>query len=119
MSRFSKALQSVTKDHSGPETEMEYVDFQSNINQLYAGSVREIKVGARFLINRRISINEDEYNLEDVSKSITSNMSASLVEELFGEFRPILREMKCAVISNNNTRMYDIIQELEKQMYDI
>jgi hypothetical protein len=119
MSIFSKALQSVTKDHSGPETEMKYVDFQSNVNQLYVGSLREIKVGARFLINRCISINEDHYNLEDISKSITKQMNSLLIEELFGEFRPILREMKCAVISNNNTRMYDLIQELEKQMYDI
>jgi hypothetical protein len=81
---------------------MRFVDFQSNANRLYAGSIREIQVGARFLINRVISINEDQHNLEDISKSITAQMNSLLIEELFGEFRPILREIKYATMYNDN-----------------
>jgi hypothetical protein len=119
MSKFSKALKSVTKDHSGPETEMRFVDFQSNVNQLYAGSVREIQVGARFLINRVVSINEDYHNLEDISKIITTQLNSLLIEELFGEFRPILREIKYATMYNNIEKVQDLIHQLEKQMYDV
>lgn len=119
MSKFSKALQSVTKDHSGPETEMKYVHFQSTVNQLYAGSVREFKLGARFLISRCVSIDEDHYNLEEVSNSITKQMNSLLIEELFGEFRPTLRELNIAVRYNETGKALDLIHQLEKQMYDV
>jgi hypothetical protein len=55
---------------------------------------------------------------EDAIKSeILSSIKRAMIEEIFGEFRPIIYELQSAIYDKNQNRMRQLTAELERKMF--
>lgn len=55
---------------------------------------------------------------EDSQENVLSDIRAAFIEELFGEFRPIISEMRGALYNEDTVCLRGLIAELNKKMFE-
>lgn len=85
-----------------------YVD-NDKFDELYV-------VDARFQMKTNMTYELLRDNPEIRQKCI-ERMKQSIVEELFGEFRPHLHNLRFAIYKNDQREALDILNKLTEQMY--
>ena len=68
-------------------------------------------VGVKF--NKSILIREISHLRE-----ATAYVKRAMIEEVFGEFRPIISEMRASLYEEDTTRVRSLIAELENRMFN-
>jgi len=70
-----------------------------------------VKVEAKFY--------SDHYNKKLEHEEIVQRLKAAIIEEVFGEFRPILYKISMASYERDFLSVNKLVKELENQMFDI
>lgn len=116
MSKLAKAVEAY--QNGDKKTSFKYTSFKhdsarmSNSDLIAQTKYRlEVNLGATVWIDDNVkgSIDKVQWALEDVRKGI--------VEEVFGEFRGILNDMRIANHQSDSDRMRTLISELEYKMF--
>jgi len=47
------------------------------------------------------------------------NSKRAIIEEVFGEFRPILMKLEMEIINRNSGEALDLVRQLRKQMFEV
>lgn len=85
-------------------------DFLVNDAQYVFPTVRQYKLRASFEADAFVEENQHEFAREDLRRAI--------VEEVFGEFRPMIIEMRTALYDHDTTRMRKLLAEMEHKMFN-
>lgn len=56
-------------------------------------------------------------NEDAIKDEIFSSIKRAMIEEIFGEFRPIVYELQSAIYDKNQNRMRQLVSELERKMF--
>ena len=56
-------------------------------------------------------------NEDAIKTEILSSIKRAMIEEIFGEFRPIVYELQSAIYDKNQNRMRQLTAELERKMF--
>ena len=94
--------------HTDVKFDIAPTSYQSNIE-------REVRLGVRLQSNAWIS--EHEWNNTDARTEAIWRLRRAMIEEVFGEFRPMLIELQAAMYDKDLVRARTLVAELEKQMF--
>ena len=76
----------------------------------------EVKLSATKWFDNSMLINSTE-NESAIRQEILSSIKRAMIEEVFGEFRPIIIEMQSAIYDKNQNRLRTLVAELERKMF--
>lgn len=76
----------------------------------------EVKLSARKWFDETALISSNE-NLSTTRQEVYSSIKRAMIEEIFGEFRPIIIELQSAIYDKNLDRMRRLTAELEHKMF--
>lgn len=73
-------------------------------------------IGVKF--NKRAYLDEfAEMQNPDSHYEMVKSISRDMIEEVFGEFRPYLIEMRSALYDRDDIRLHTLLAELEEKMF--
>lgn len=52
-----------------------------------------------------------------IQQNVLNDLKRSMVEEVFGEFRPLIIEMRAAIYDKDDTRIRNLLAEFEQRMF--
>lgn len=109
MSKLAKAIQALQTGEVRAKKDFKFTEIQHR-NQLSPQYLyREYKIEAKFGVNVYV----EEETISDALK----DAKLAIIEEIFGEFRPILTEMRVALYNTDLTRARNLLSQLEMQMF--
>lgn len=76
----------------------------------------EVKLSATKWFDDNALINSNE-NESAIKQEFYSSIKREMIEEIFGEFRPIIIELQSAIYDKNLDRMRRLTAELEHKMF--
>jgi hypothetical protein len=76
----------------------------------------EVKLLARKWFDETALISSNE-NALAIRQEVYSSIKRAMIEEIFGEFRPIIIELQSAIYDKNLDRMRRLTIELERKMF--
>lgn len=94
---------------------MDYVDVQSHIQQTPFDE--QYVIDARIRMTATLS-SELLLDQPQMRERCIEQMKQAIVEELFGEFRPHLHNLRFAIYKNYQREALDILNKLMEQMYN-
>jgi hypothetical protein len=117
MSKLAKSLKAFATNNvvASRKHKMKYVDANMSVRDMSDDRLREFRFEVRLGVSKVYAPYFDS-NV-DISKEIRKDLTQAIVQEIFGEFRPILSEMRIALYNEDSTRMRELIAELEYQMF--
>ena len=120
MSKLAKAINATfTGDVvASRKLKMNYTDikFDASDQQTAYGVNRVYRVQAKFGMQRVVDKVSFDGNI-DISKMVMTDIKRAILEEIFGEFRPYLIEMRTAMYDQDDTRLRTLLANLEQQMF--
>jgi hypothetical protein len=83
------------------------------------GFAKQVKVSAKFEYTGWIDCDIKDGNRIDAEKmaDFMHNVKRSVIEDVFGEFRPLLIEMRTAIYDDDMTRVRTLLAQMENQMF--
>jgi len=78
--------------------------------QVTSGFAKQCKIGVTFEKYTWL------YGEQEFGPAL-SDLKRAMIEEVFGEFRPIILEMRAAIYDRDDARMRKLLAELENQMF--
>lgn len=91
------------------------IKFTSGITHNQYGFDKEVMLDFRLRTNAWV--NEQEWNNTEVRSTIIRDLKRSLIEEVFGEFRPLIIELRSSLYDGDTVRTRALLAELENQMF--
>jgi len=82
-----------------------------------AYAARVYKVQAKFGMQSVVDRVAETYSQTDLSSMVMKDIKRGIIEEVFGEFRPYLIEMRTAIYDQDDTRLRTLLANLEQQMF--
>lgn len=76
----------------------------------------EVKLSATKWFDDSMLI-ESKENDAAIRQEILTSIKRAMIEEVFGEFRPIIIEMQSAIYDKNQYRLRTLVAELERKMF--
>jgi hypothetical protein len=120
MSKLALAITPVATGNYRPgRTPIRYVATSVNASDHLFELRKEYRVGVLFEKCVWVSTKRGRNAIEERA-SVTDalcDVKRAMVEEVFGEFRPMLIEMRCALHDEDLTRMRDLLATIEHQMF--
>jgi hypothetical protein len=97
---------------------MQYTDVKLDVfnKQTDYGVNRVYRVQAKLGMQKVIDTISLDANF-DISKLVLRDIKRSVIEEIFGEFRPFLIEMRTAIYEQDDLRLRTLLATLEHQMF--
>lgn len=121
MSRLAKAIDATLTGNikAGQRPKFNYTDIRFDINPnptptLYAN---DKEVGLTVKLQTRAWIHEHEWENIDARSSAIRDLKRAMIEEMFGEFRPIILELRASMYDRDDVRTRSLLAELENQMF--
>ena len=115
MSKLSKAIsEAYTGEVRAAKNNLKYVEVNSSITDVKATVDRHYvfdivaKFGARGIISDSIKGSHSE---------VVKNVRRTVVEEVFGEFRPLINDLRIAMYRQDDHQAKAILDKLEYQMF--
>ena len=121
MSKLAKAIEaSWTGDRvAARELKLNYTDIEKRIADDPSGIYRAYDIRAVFSA-RKVIDNQELYTIkhqDTISNETLKDIKRAIIEEVFGEFRHLLIEMRAATYDQDNHRMRNLLAVLEQQMF--
>lgn len=69
------------------------------------------------VIHQRGYVNDSEKGKQNIHSEMLYSLKRDIIEEVFGEFRPYIIEMRSALYDRDDTRMHTLLAELENKMF--
>ena len=98
-----------------------YLDVSTTVQDIGSPSIgREFKIGVKLQATkwvddtRLIQSNENE---PAIVSEVLNDLRRAMIEEVFGEFRPLITEMRSALYDKDNTRVRTLLAEMEHKMF--
>jgi hypothetical protein len=76
----------------------------------------EVKLSTRKWFDETALISSNE-NASAIRQEVYTSIKRAMIEEIFGEFRPIIIELQSAIYDKNLDRMRRLTAELEHKMF--
>jgi hypothetical protein len=83
------------------------------------GFAKQVKVFAKFEYTGWVDYDVQNGSRVDAEKlaDFMHNVKRSVIEDVFGEFRPLLIEMRTAIYDDDMTRLRTLLAQIENQMF--
>ena len=76
----------------------------------------QVKLSARKWFDESVLISSNEH-ASAILQEVYTSIKRAMIEEIFGEFRPIIIELQSAIFDKNLDRMRRLTAELEHKMF--
>ena len=122
MSKFSEALKATP---TGKVGHIPMKNLRLNMSVDYAhydsfGLTKEVMIEARFGVKKMlVDTPSSTIKFHEIQELFLQDMRRALVEEVFGEFRPIITELYKAMYDQDTTAMRAAIQKLDQRMFNV
>lgn len=122
---MSKLSQAIDYEFTGNKSYLEkpknnYLDVYTTVQDIgYPKIGREFKIGVKLQATKWVDdtqIITSNENLTIVS-DVFKDLKRAMIEEVFGEFRPLIIEMRSALYDKDNTRVRQLLVEMEQKMF--
>ena len=123
---MSKLSDAIDYEFTGNKSYLErpknnYLDVSTTVQDIgYPTIGREFKIGVKLQATkwvddtRLIQSNENE---PAIVSEVLNDLRRAMIEEVFGEFRPLIIEMRSALYDKDNTRVRTLLAEMEHKMF--
>lgn len=123
---MSKLSDAIDYEFTGNKSYLErpknnYLDVSTAVQDSgYPTIGREFKIGVKLQTTkwvddtRLIQSNENE---PAIVSEVLNDLRRAMIEEVFGEFRPLIIEMRSALYDKDNTRVRTLLAEMEHKMF--
>ena len=123
---MSKLSDAIDYEFTGNKSYLErpknnYLDVSTTVQDIEYPSIgREFKIGVKLQATkwvddtRLIQSNENE---PAIVSEVLNDLRRAMIEEVFGEFRPLITEMRSALYDKDNTRVRTLLAEMEHKMF--
>ena len=123
---MSKLSDAIDYEFTGNKSYLErpknnYLDVSTTVQDIgYPSIGREFKIGVKLQATkwvddtRLIQSNENE---PAIVSEVLNDLRRAMIEEVFGEFRPLIIEMRSALYDKDNTRVRTLLAEMEHKMF--
>jgi hypothetical protein len=119
MSKLAKAIDATLSGNKRasdiPNFRYTDVKFEIAPTSYQYGIDREVRLGVRVQSNAWIS--EHDWDNPDTRTHSIMALKRAMIEEVFGEFRPMLIELHAAMYDKDLVRARTLVAELENQMF--
>ena len=118
---MSKLAKAITATFTGDvvasrKLKMRYTEVNlETLDDGYAHYARIYKIQAKFGVQK--VVDTSEVSNFDISKYVLNDVKRAIIEEVFGEFRPYLIEMRTAIYEQDDLRLRTLLANLEQQMF--
>jgi hypothetical protein len=117
MSKIAKAIDAVlTGERRATAPKFRYADVEMKFSTAVIPHISN-GVSLGFKMRKEAWLDEHEWDSVELRSEALRNMKRAMIEEIFGEFRPIILELRASVYDNDLTRMRTLLAELENQMF--
>jgi len=116
MSKLAKEIKAIVGRPTEQKINLPTLDY-AKITEDYITTptyALKYRVGVEF--GAQVYITEGEST--EHKNHIVNQVRRAVVEEIFGEFRPIINKLRISIINRNHTEAEGILEELHKQMFD-
>lgn len=87
----------------------------------YPNISREFKIGVKLEATKWVDdtqLIQSKENEPAIISEVLKDLRNAMIEEVFGEFRPIILEMRSALYDKDNTRARTLLAEMEQKMFN-
>lgn len=115
MSKLSKAIQHTITGNvrAARDMKLKYTDVSLRVNEVVYDLVHEKEMMLQVQLRAKMFV------AQDMMGHAKQDLMRAMIEEVFGEFRPFLIEMRAAIYDEDKTRMRTLLAEMEEQMFGI
>lgn len=123
MSKLAKAIDyTFTGNRSFKEKpNLNYLDVKTATQNLgYPNIGREFMIGVKLQSTKWVDdsqLIQSKENEPAITSEVLHDLKRAMIEEVFGEFRPLIIEMRSALYDKDTTRVRTLLAELEHQMF--
>lgn len=119
MSKLSEAIDdTLTGQHRAGKHNLRYTDIKFQIDSspsIYHYVDKQVRLAVQFRKDAWIS--ETDWANTDIRSSIIRDVKRAMIEEVFGEFRPIILELRASLYDGDDNRTRSLLAQLENQMF--
>jgi hypothetical protein len=120
MSKLSTAIDATLTGNlraSTTPTRFRYTDIKFEVHPtIHSYNIdREVRLGVR--LQTTAWIHGHEWENTDARSAAIRDLKRAMIEEVFGEFRPLIIELRSAMYDKDDVRARQLIVELENQMF--
>lgn len=122
---MSKLSQAINYEFTGNKSYLEkpknnYLDVSTSVQDIgYPSIGREFKISVNLKATKWVDdtqINTSKENVT-IASDVLKDLRRAMIEEVFGEFRPFIIEMRSALYDRDNTRVRTLLAEMEQKMF--
>jgi hypothetical protein len=117
MSKLAKQINAIFEGKITASRSMKYVNVTKSVMDDPVSYNRHYKVSATFEQTRVVDrFGTDKFS-DNISEEALKDIKRAIIEEVFGEFRPLLYEMKAAIYDEDFYRLRETLAKLEIEMF--
>lgn len=118
MSKLAKQINAIFEGKVTESRSMKYVDVTKSVMDDPVSYNRHYKVSATFEQTRVVDrFGTDVKFSDNISEEALKDIKRAIIEEVFGEFRPLLYEMKAAIYDEDFYRLRETLAKFEIEMF--
>ena len=123
---MSKLSQAIDYQFTGNKSYLEkpknnYLDVSTAVQDIgYPNIGREFKIGVKLQTTKWVDdthLIHSKENEPAIVSDVLNDLKQAMIEEVFGEFRPLIIEMRSALYDKDNTRVRTLLAEMEHKMF--
>lgn len=96
---------------------LNYVDVTTLTGKTHTALGVDLGVLVLVKLEKKAWIADYQFDGTDRLQEAMVDIKRAMIEEVFGEFRPIILEMRAALYDEDKTRLRKLLAELENQMF--
>jgi hypothetical protein len=123
---MSKLSDAIDYEFTGNKSYLErpknnYIDVSTFVQDIgYPTIGREFKIGVKLQATKWVddtNLIQSNENEPAIVSDVLKDLKRAMIEEVFGEFRPLIIEMRSALYDKDNTRVRTLLAEMEQKMF--
>jgi hypothetical protein len=123
---MSKLSQAIDYQFTGNKSYLEkpknnYLGVSTAVQDIgYPKIGREFKIGVKLEAIKWVDDTKLIHSKENepaIVSDVLNDLKRAMIEEVFGEFRPLIIEMRSALYDKDNTRVRTLLAEMEQKMF--
>ncbi len=124
---MSKLSQAIDYQFTGNKSilgkpNLNYLDVSTAVQNVgYPNIAREFKIGVKLQSTKWVDDTQLIHSKENepaIVSDVLKDLKRAMIEEVFGEFRPLIIEMRSALYDKDNTRVLTLLAEMEQKMFN-
>ena len=118
MSKFAKAITAtLTGDvKAARDLKLNYTQMEKSVTDVPVDRAYGVRFKAEFSCTRYVRDDLANHNVDQHSQ-VMHDIKRAMIEEVFGEFRPLLIELRSASYDEDQIRVRELLAQLEHQMF--